>query len=234
MKKLAILLFTTAAVGVSAQQPPAPQPSVSTFFNDFTTEWVRGNPNLAASTRYFSGAEQDALEQQITPETAEYRQARVALAKKGLEQLAAFDRARMNETERISADLLQWLLTIVVDGEKYGDYAFPLEQMGGANVNLPNLLIVNHPLNTEKDAEHYVARLGLVSARMDEAIAEARARVAKKMIPPRFIIRATIAQMSQFIGTPPSKNPLATSFDQRLAASKAVSDARRAELRAQV
>jgi uncharacterized protein (DUF885 family)/quercetin dioxygenase-like cupin family protein len=234
MRNLSILLAVVVVVGVSAQQPQAPQPTVSTFFNDFTTEWVRGNPNLAASTRYFSGAEQDALEQQITPETTEYRQARVVLAKKGLEQLATFDRARMNETDRVSADLLQWLLTIVVDGEKYGDYAFPLEQMGGANVNLPNLLIVNHPLNTEKDAEHYVVRLGVLSARMDEAIAEARRRAATNMIPPRFIIRATIAQMSQFIGTPPSRNPLATSFDQRVAASKAVSDARRAELRAQV
>src|SRR2546429_1569723 len=105
--------------------------------------------------------------------------------------------------------------------------------MGGANVELPNVLVVNHPLNTEKDAVHYVARLGQVSTRMDEAIAEARARVAKKMIPPRFIVRATIAQMQQFIATPPAKNPFVTAFDQRLAASKAVSDGRREELRAQ-
>src|SRR5205823_10474561 len=87
--------------------------------------------------------------------------------------------------------------------------------------------------NTEKDAVHYVARLGVVSARMDESIAEARKLVAKNMIPPRFIVRATIAQMQQFIATPPAKNPFVTAFDQRLAASKAVSDARREELRAQ-
>ena len=64
MKKLAILLVAAAAVGVYAQQPPAPQPSVSTFFNEFTAEWIRSNPNQAASTRYFSGPEQDAFEQQ--------------------------------------------------------------------------------------------------------------------------------------------------------------------------
>src|SRR5580765_4958063 len=187
MKKIAFVVVVIAAVGLSAQQPPAAPPQISAFFNEFTTEWVRGNPNQAASTRYFTGAEQDAFEQQITPETAEYRRGRVELAKKGLERLATFDRARLSETERISADLMQWQLGVVVEAEKYSDYFFPLEQFGGANVGLPNILIVDHPLNTEKDAEHYVARLGLVGTRMDEAIAQARTLVAKNMIPPRFI-----------------------------------------------
>ena len=127
---------------------------------------------------------------------------------------------------------MQWQLATLVEGEKYSDYFFPLEQFGGVNVNLPNILVVNHPLNTEKDAVHYVARLGQVSTRMDEAIAEARGLVAKNMIPPRFIVRATIAQMQQFIATPPAQNPFVTRFDQRMAAAKAVSDARREELRA--
>src|SRR5207245_9613579 len=81
---------------------------------------------------------------------------------------------------------------------------------------------------------HDVARLGQVSTRMDEATAEAKSLVAKKRIPPRFIIRATITQMQQFIATPPAKNPFVTAFDQRVAASKAVDDAKREELRAQV
>ena len=227
------LLVLAATVSLSAQQPPAPPPQVSAFFNDFTAEWIRGNPNQATSTRYFTGAEQDALEQQITPETPEYRHSRAVLAQRGLDQLATFDRARMSDADRISADLMQWQLSLVVEAEKYQDYFFPLEQFGGANVGLPNLLVVSHPLNTEKDAEHYVARLGQVGTRMDEAIADARSLAAKNMIPPRFIIRATIAQMQQFIGTPPAKNPLVTMFDQRVAASKAVPDAKREALRAQ-
>jgi uncharacterized protein (DUF885 family)/quercetin dioxygenase-like cupin family protein len=139
----------------------------------------------------------------------------------------------MNETERSSADLMQWQLNVIVEGETYQDYHFPLEQMAGVNVNLPNLLVVNHPLNTENDAEHYIARVGQIGARMDEAIAEGKMLAAKNMIPPRFIIRATVKQMQLFIATPPAKNPLVTAFDQRLAASKAVGDARREDLRAQ-
>src|SRR3954468_7258905 len=146
MKRVSILIAALFAVGLSAQQPPAPPPSVSNFFNDFTAEWMRSSPNQAAATRYFTGAEQDAFEEQLSPETPEFRHARAALAQKGLQQLASFDRARMTDTERVSADLMQWQLNVVVESEKYSDYFFPLEQFGGANVNLPAILTVNHPL----------------------------------------------------------------------------------------
>jgi uncharacterized protein (DUF885 family)/quercetin dioxygenase-like cupin family protein len=229
-KTLVLAAAVSAAIGLSAQER---QRTVSEFFNDFTAEWIRSSPNQAASTRYFSGAEQDAFEQQLSPDTSEFRHARVLLAQKGLTELGKLDRARMSETERVSADLMQWQLNTLVDGEKYSDYFFPLEQFGGANVSLPNILVVSHPLNTEKDAVHYIARLGQVGMRMDEAIADARSLVAKRMIPPRFIIRATIAQMQQFISTPPAKNPFVTAFDQRLGAARSVPDQRREELRMQ-
>src|SRR6266571_724891 len=82
MRTLTIVVVAAAVIGVSAQERQQP-PTVSDFFRDFTTEWIRGNPNQAAATRYFSGAEQDAFEQQLPPETPAYRHARVELAQQG-------------------------------------------------------------------------------------------------------------------------------------------------------
>jgi uncharacterized protein (DUF885 family)/mannose-6-phosphate isomerase-like protein (cupin superfamily) len=234
MKRLAIVIAFGTVVGISAQgEPPPPARSVADFFRDFTAEWIRTNPNQAASTRYFTGAEQDRFEEQLTPETPEYRHSRVVLAQKGLADLATYDRSRMSDTQRVSADVMQWQLNTLVEGEKYRDYTFPIDQFGGVNVNLPNILTVSHPVVTEKDAVHYVARLGQVGARMDEAMAEARGLIAKNLFPPRFILRATIAQMRQFIATPPGKNPFVTAFADKMAAAKSIPDARREELRAQ-
>ena len=80
---------------------------------------MRGNPNQAAATRYFTGAEQAAFERQLTPETRAWRHARVQLAKKGLAELKKFDQARMTHDERISAQLMQWQLATLVEGEAY-------------------------------------------------------------------------------------------------------------------
>ena len=210
---------------------PAAERTVDDFFTEFTAAWVRGNPNLAAGTRYFTGEEQDRFERQLTPQTLEYQKARIALARRGLADLAKFDRKKMNETQRVSADLLRWQLDTTVRGEAFIDYYFPLEQNGGTNVNLPNTLVVGHPMVTEKDAVNYVARLQEVAPRMEEAIAEAQRLIAKKMIPPKFIVKATIAQMQGFIATPPGQNPFVQTFYERMGQAK-VPDGRRNELRA--
>jgi uncharacterized protein (DUF885 family) len=229
---LTVLLGTAALGACTSQQAPETR-SIDAFFETFTADWVRMNPNQAIATRYFTGAEQDALETQMTPLTREWRRQRVELARRGLIALAAFDRDQLTETQRVSADLMKWQLEMAVEGEKYDDFFFPLEQFGGANVNLPNALTIVHPLNTEKDAANYVARLRQVSTRMDEAVAEAGLLANKQMIPPRFILAATIAQMEQFVSTPAAQNPFVTVFNDRMAAASGIPAAARETLRAQ-
>ena len=66
----------------------------------------------------------------------------------------------MSDTERVSAELMQWQLNTLVEGRNIGTTSFRSSSFGGVNVNLPDLLTVNHPLVTEKDAVHYVAAPG--------------------------------------------------------------------------
>jgi uncharacterized protein (DUF885 family) len=229
----AFIVGVLLAVVVACQREQAPQASIDDFFNRFTDEWVRSSPNQAIQSRYFTGAEQDALEVQITPLTREWRHRRVEMARQGLAALAKFDPARLTDDQRVSADLMKWQLDVVVEGEQYDDFVFPLEQFAGANIDLVNTLTVVHPLNTEKDALNYVARLGQVATRMDEATAQARELAAKGMVPPRFIVGATLAQMKQFIGAPPARNPYVSVFVERMTASGSISQGRRDQLRAE-
>jgi uncharacterized protein (DUF885 family) len=217
----------------AALQLPAQERTIDDFFREFTDAWIRGNPNQAIATRYFSGSEQDQLERQLTPDTPAWRQERYRLVRQGLIELATFDRARMSETARVSADLLKWQLESLAAGEAFDDYYFPFEQFGGVNVGLPNILTVGHPLVTEKDAANYIARLGQIAARMDEALAHARRLAAQRMIPPRFIIQRTVEQMRQFVATPPNQNPFVTAFAERLAAITDVSSSAREALTAE-
>ena len=197
---------------------------------------MRGNPNQAAATRYFRESDpklQAALERQLTPETRAWRHARVELAKKGLAELGRFDPARLSHDERVSAELMQWQLARLVEGQAYEDYRFPLDQFNGPNVSLANTLTVQHPMVTPDDARNYVARLGQVGTRMHEAIAEAERLGAKRMIPPRFILRSTLAQMQQFVGSPPAQNPFVAVFAERMAGIASLAPDERKALRAQ-
>ncbi|MSO97846.1 MAG: DUF885 domain-containing protein [Rhodospirillaceae bacterium] len=227
-------LAVIALIALSVTGAHAQERTIDQFFNSFTDEWMRFNSDAAAASRYFTGEEQDRVERQMSPRTRENQIERIRLAQKGLAGLRRFDRSKLTPPQRVSADLMDWQLDIFVKGEPFADLAFPLEQFGGANIDLVNTLTVQHPLKSEKDADNYLARLALVGTRMNEAIAETQ-RVAKLgTIPPRFILNATISQMQQFVASPPAQNPLVATFDERLRTGNVVPEARRAELRAQV
>ena len=212
---------------------PAQNKTIEDFFRDFTAEWLRLDPNRATMARYFTGEEQARVERELTPETLAWKRERIQLARRGLSQLRSFDRSRMTDKQRVSADVMQWQLQIVADEEPYLDYTFPLEQFNGANFRIPLMLTVVHPLHSEQDARNYLAALGQASTRMGEATAEAQARAAKGILPPRFILQSTIKQMQQFIGVPATENPLVTSLDEKMASIETIPQATRQGMRAQ-
>jgi uncharacterized protein (DUF885 family) len=128
---------------------------------------------------------------------------------------------------------MQWQLQIIVDGEPFADYDFPLDQFDGANVRIPNLLTVVHPVRTDGDARNYVARLREVDDRMAEASEEAARLLGKGIRPPRFILQSTIAQMQQFVGVAAAQNPLVATFVERMNGVQALSASARQQLTAE-
>jgi uncharacterized protein (DUF885 family) len=125
---------------------------------------------------------------------------------------------------------MAWQLQMVVDEEPYLDYSFPLQQMNGWNVNVVERFTVGRPLTKVRDAENYVAALGQVKARTEEAIAESRRLAGKGIIPPKFILQATIKQMQSFSDPAPASNPFVTVFGDKTAAIKDLPAASRAQL----
>jgi len=217
---------------LAAAPPFARERSVQTFFDEFTARWMRHDPDLVTATRYFTGAEQRQLERQLTPRSDEWRRARVRLAREGLTGLRAYDRGAMTGTEQLSAEVMEWLLDLVVSGDEFEDYTFPFEQFRGLNVGLVNTLTIVHPLQTEADAENYVARLEQVDDRMREGLVTARRLIARGLIPPRFIVDATLRQMRQFVEPAPAANPFVTALADRMAAAAGIPSERREALRA--
>jgi len=230
---LGLLIVTPTPVSASTSttsQPSADVAPADAFFQTFTDAWMARQPNAATGSRYFDGTMQARMDRELTPATDAFADDTVALARQGLEQLAALDPATMDGTARVSAELMRWQLASLIEGERYRDLDFPLQQFSGANVGLPNLMTVIHPLRDAQDAEHYIARLGLFRQRMGEATARAQAQAQRGILPPDFILDATIAQMRQFVSPAPAANPLATTLASGLERMADLSPAQRERL----
>ena len=199
------------------------------FADDLAAEWMRANPVLATMQQYFTGAEQDAIDRQFTPQTNEARAARIALAKRGLAELGKFDRAKLSPEQRASASMLGWQLDDIVRGEPFADYDFVFQQFRGLHAQFVNFLAQTHPIRNRRDIENYLARLDLGAARLDEGIARAGERAARGIIPPKFILTATLDQISRLLADTPAQNPLVASLEERAAKLNDVSAADRAK-----
>ena len=116
---------------VAIAVPSAQQPSLDDFFRTISDGWVRLNPDLAVTTRYFSGEEQDRLEQQISSYSDAAERQRLEYIQRGHQQLGRFDRSRMTDAQRLSADVLRYHLQSYLDWAKYDDHVFPLDQFNG-------------------------------------------------------------------------------------------------------
>src|SRR5262249_47614089 len=124
-------------------------------------------------------------------------------------------------------------LQSIADREPYLDYSYPLDQFEGANVSLVWALTQNRSVTTRRDAENYVAALARVPARMNEAVADANTLSARGIVPPRFILDATIAQLDKFIQGGAENNMFVTVLEQRMQPLTDLTDQKRAGLRAQ-
>ncbi len=206
----------------------AHDPAFDAWADEFAAEWIRADPMEATDAQYFTGAEQDALDRQLTPITAEARAEQVARARAGLERLAQFDRAALDATQRVSADMLAWQLDTVIRNDAFNDHQFVFNQFWGLQTGLVNFLSRTHPIRNRRDIENYLARLELVAGQMDEGIAQARDRGERGFLPPKFILAATLGQFDRFLEGTAAQNILVTSLAERAAKLADLSETDRA------
>lgn len=205
-----------ATQAVRTAAPAAPADATFAAWSDrFAADWVRANPQLATSTQYFSGAEQDALDRQLTPLTQAQRQKMIALAQSGVARLDQFLAGPLGDEARTSAAVMRWSLANTVASAPYEDYNFIFNQFSGVQIGLVNFMTTTHPLRRASDVANYLARLDQVATRMDEALARARAATARGLIPPRFILERAQYQVDLFLQPAADRNVLVTSLARR-------------------
>ena len=224
----AIAAATPQAIAAATAPAVKPNQAFDAWADRFAEDWVRTNPQEATSTQYFTGAEQDALDRQLTPLTRAQRQKRIALARTGVARLDKFLAGPLSEEQRTSASVMRWSLANTVDSEPYEDYNFVFSQFG-AQVGLVNFMTTTHPLRRASDLASYVARLEQVGPRLDEALVRAKEAAAKGMLPPRFILERGQYQVDLFLKPEAGQNVLVTTLDQRLAKLPDVPEAARAK-----
>jgi uncharacterized protein (DUF885 family) len=239
---LALLIvssWNTAGARDGTRQAAAEQKSFDEFVERLAAQWMRADPISASVQQYFTGAEQAALDRMLDAKDFSYgvplgkagRAEYVQRIRRALDQLKTYTRTQLTPVERASAASVEWQLRDALRIANLEERRFVFEQFGGLHVSLVNFLSQAHPLRTARDVDNYLARLAGLAPVLDEGIAEAGSRARQGVIPPRFILQATIDGINRFLTPQPADNVLVTSLVERSAKIPAMSDGQRATAR---
>ena len=196
----------------------------------FAANWMRLSPEFTTSSRYFSGAEQDALDGQLS-RPAHRRMAQLELARAALPRLERWLAARganaLSPTQAQAASTLAWSLRNRIASEPFEDHGFAFNQLWGLQVRSINLFTQIHPLRRPVDLNNYLARLEQLPAIFDETVAQSRAAAARGLLPPRFIVERARVQFEAFLKPLPTDNLLLRDLAERSSAIEGLASTER-------
>ena len=219
----AIASSAPAAAQAPAVSAPAAKQQFGTLADDYYTALARNEPVNA--TQNGDNRFDDQIGMSISPAV---RAKQFALYHGYQKRLKAIARTQLNRSDRIHYDVLAFELKTLLSFEKFPEYLLPLNQMDSMPVTLANFAggEASQPLGTVKQYEAYLNRLTQLPAWIDQAIANMREGMAKRVVLPKALVLSALPQFRKLPSATPEGSIYYTSIN-KLPATFAEADKQR-------
>jgi uncharacterized protein (DUF885 family) len=128
-----------------------------------------------------------------------------------LEALQSIDRSALSASEQTNYDLLLDSQVLSVEGQQFPGELMPVNQMGGVQQDIAQLIAVIQPQNAT-DYENIIARLEKTPEVVDQTIALMRNGMAEGITPPAITLRDVPQQIRNQLVDKPDQSPMLKSF----------------------
>src|SRR5882724_3867614 len=208
--------------------------NINHFYEKTFAEVIFSEPELLTSLGLVEQFGYTRHNGKLGDESPAHQQKAIDRFKKDLRQLHEYSLDRQSPSQKLSTHVLDWFLERQVEGEKWQFHNYPVNQLFGVQNQFPSFMANTHRLLAKHDCEYYVMRLDALPKKFNQLLESLKVREQKQILPPRFVVEEVLKEMSDFIGTPASKNILATSFKTRAAKVAELTEAQRADFQGRV
>ena len=172
----------------------------------FADNLLRLYPEQASSLGVDTGA-RAALRSRLEDRSAAGQEHIASVVKADLRRAEAIDTSRLSFETRTSVEVVKYAYRTKLQGLAlpYGDAPvagdswrntpYVVIQNAGSYIDTPQFLDTDHPIETRADAEAYLARLAQYPRELDGEVGRIRAARKRGLVPPTFLIDATIKQL---------------------------------------
>ncbi|WP_444912364.1 DUF885 domain-containing protein [Microbulbifer sp. PAAF003] len=190
--------------------------SIDVFFERVFIKIGSSSPEILSQIRILEQFGIDGHNAHLDDLSEEEQLRVIEMMKSELAVLRSYDRESLEGQQAISYDVLEHLLSIKAEVERWRHHDYPLNQMSGEQNRLPEFLAEVHQINNVKEADYYLSRLGEVGRKFDQLLDGLKIREEKDILPPRFVVDSVLEEMQGFIAAPVKENILYTSLLERL------------------
>jgi uncharacterized protein (DUF885 family) len=144
-----------------------------------------------------------------SPEAIARRRAALELPAKAL---ASIDRAALSPADRLNYDLFRQQVQERLEWRRFPWELMPVNQLGGIQQSVPQMLGEQMPASTEADYEAILSRLRGAPALVDQTIALLKEGLRRRVTPPRITLRDVPAQAGAILIEDPAQSPFLVAF----------------------
>ncbi|MBA4135933.1 MAG: DUF885 domain-containing protein [Opitutus sp.] len=158
----------------------------------------------------------------------------------GVAQLAELKRTvnfeALDDQTKVSYRMFVSQAEQAIEGWRWRNHNYPLNQMYGIHSMVPSFLIAFHTIENVAEAQAYTARLKAIPALFDQAIAAVKAAEAKGIVPPKFVFPIVLEACRSVIAGAPfdlsdKKSALWDDVEKKFAGIKDADERVKAELK---
>ena len=224
---------------VQAPPPPPPVPdqtapevaaALNGAFDQIVRDLLLASPTTATAQGLDKG-EYANTRTRLDDRSEAAKASTIARLRRAVQVLQNIDRDQLDARDRVNYDTVLWDNSTQLDlwqGFNWGDnngtfswFATPyvISQLSGAYATIPDFLNTQHNIATKADADAYLMRLDAFARAMDQETERVRMDMGRGIVPPDFIIKAALTQMTALRDTDPAQNVLVSSIDSRTTAA---------------
>ncbi len=127
----------------------------------------------------------------------------------------------LDEATKLSYDLYKQSLENTIADDKYRLYSYPVNQMHGAQAEIPAFLINMHQIKSKKDAENYISRLKGIEPMFAQLVAGLKKRQEAGIMIPKFVFARVLDDSKNLITGQPfdtssKKSTLLNDFENKV------------------
>jgi len=202
---------------------------VNNYINKATLQVVVDSPEILTYMGMIDNTPLDFHSGKLADYTKTQDEKSLTKIKKGRKNLDKYGPEGLEGQELLSWKITSWFFDDMIRQAEFDYSGYPINQISGATIDLPQFLTDTHSIKNKKSVERYLSRVeefGRVLGEMKVRVEDHRDN---GVVAPDFIIKKALAGMRSFIEGGADENPLVATLPRRLEKVEGLSDEAKAD-----